>query len=321
MARYHGTATATKTIAASDEVGSVEPRGAPLDGDDRGDHQAGNHHRQRALGEEAERSGGRRQQQPAARAGDAIADGDERRANRRGDEEGERQVGQGHAAQRDVAEAGGDDGPGDQRRVVVVPPPRQAGGDEDQADASQRRPQPGGARPRPGDPEGRRRQPVVEDRLLEARLVVEGRGQPVARLDHLAGCLGVERFVGIGDRRCAEPGQEGQAGDDQQRSERTPHASNCSGTRHGSAAARTVYSPDGHDQGSAERIAARRRRRRHPRRLERQRVHPAEAAVRPVPVRGIDRASRSATAPTTASASPPANARCRRRPRATRRRL
>ena len=320
MARYHGAATATKTTAAATRSAARSREARRSMATIGATTRPGITHGQRALGEEAERGGRRRQQQPLARPGHAVADRDERRGNGRRDEEGQRQVGQGHAAQRDVAEAGGDDRAGDQRRVVVVPAARQAGGDEDQADAGQRRPQPGRARARAGDREGRRREPVIEDRLLEARLVVEGRGQPVARLDHLARGLGVERFVGIGDRRRAEPDQEGQAGERPATERANAARGNCSGT---AAASRGAHA-------YTRRMATIKVRQNGSLLVEGDDVtlvdwNGNEYTCRSGRSRcagaGARRASRSATAPTTASASPPANARCRRRPRATRRRL
>ena len=249
---------------------------------------AGNDHRERAFGQEAERRRQRRAEQPVPGARHAVADGHQRRGDGHGDTERQGQVGQRHPGEHDVAETGRDDRPGDERRVVVVPAPRQTGGDEHQGQTRQRRPQPPAGRARAGHRVGRGGEPVVENRLLEARLVVVGRCQPVARLDHLAGGFGVERLVGIGDRRRAEPDEERQARDHEQRGERTSHVPDCSG----SSAARSDHARytrrDGNDQGAAERLAARRGRRRDAHRLERHRVHAAETPVRVVPLRGID---------------------------------
>jgi hypothetical protein len=46
--------------------------------------------------------------------------------------------------------------------------------------------------------------PVAQDRLVDAGLVVERREDVVAALDHLARRLDVERFVRVPDRRAIE---------------------------------------------------------------------------------------------------------------------
>ena len=152
------------------------------------------------------------QQQPPARVALALERGDERRPDRQRDEERQRQIGQRHPRQREIAEA----------EVAVIAP-----ASSPTLSSYQRRPHaavtstsptPASADQRraensvgPGHREDGRGQPVVEDRLLEARLVVEVRRQPVARLDHLARRLGVERLVGVGDGAAAQPGEERRA--------------------------------------------------------------------------------------------------------------
>ena len=83
------------------------------------------------------------------------------------------------------------------------------------ANVASARPMPASAGPEPrlgfADPERRKRagdEPVEEDRLLKPGFVVVVRRQPVAELDHLAAGFGVERFVGVPDRRPAQARQE-----------------------------------------------------------------------------------------------------------------
>ena len=78
--------------------------------------------------------------------------------------------------------------------------------------------------------------PVAEDRLVDARLVVEGRKDVVAALDHLARRLDVERFVGVPDGRATEIHEKQHEGGCQKRRlngkrkrkmEKDLHASTC----------------------------------------------------------------------------------------------
>ena len=107
-------------------------------------------------------------------------------------------------------------------RVVEPAPPGQQH-HQREADAGQRRPE---ARLRladAGNGVGGRDQPVEEDGLLEARLVVVVRRQPVAALDHLARRLGVERFVRIADGRPSQAREKGDAAEQQQQQGRPSH--------------------------------------------------------------------------------------------------
>ena len=132
---------------------------------------------------------------------------------REGDQQRERQIRQGLARQRDVPEARGGDQAGQQARRVVEPAPGDGEAQKRQAEPGQRRRQAGGRFADAGQTVGAGREPVVEHRLLEAVRIVEVRCQPVAALDHLAGALGVESLVRIGDGRLSETGEEGESAD------------------------------------------------------------------------------------------------------------
>ena len=73
--------------------------------------------------EEAERRGRGREQQPAPRMALAIERRDKRGIDRERDEERQRQIGQRHARQREVAEVGRGDRTGQEAGDFVEPPP------------------------------------------------------------------------------------------------------------------------------------------------------------------------------------------------------
>ncbi len=98
-------------------------------------------------------------------------------------------------------------------------PPRE----QHEAQARERGPQPRGELCRAGDQVRGSSQPVVEHRLLPPIFVVEMRREPVARLDHLARRLSVERFVGVGDGLAAEPEKEREEREKEQPQNRTSH--------------------------------------------------------------------------------------------------
>ena len=74
----------------------------------------------------------------------------------------------------------------------------------------------GGGLSDPEDDIGAGRKPIVEDRLFEPIDVVEVRCEPVSALDHLAGTLGIEPLIGIGDRRAAKTGKKREGADSNQ---------------------------------------------------------------------------------------------------------
>ena len=131
----------------------------------------------------------------------------QRREDRHRDEEGEWQVGQGEAPDREIPEGGGDDGAGEQARGFVVRPAPDRECRQRQADPGQPGPQP---RLGLADSESRKRagdEPVEENRLLEAVFVIVMGGDPVAELDHLAAGFGVN--ASSESRSPAGPGPPG----------------------------------------------------------------------------------------------------------------
>ena len=132
---------------------------------------------------------------------------------RRRDEEGEGQIGQRQPPDREVAEAGGDDGGGEEAGAGVEPAPTGEIGEDGQAEPSQRRGEACRGLADTGGLVGHRHEPVEQDRLLEAELVVVVRRQPVARDDHLPGRFRVERLVRISDRAAAEACEKRQEAD------------------------------------------------------------------------------------------------------------
>lgn len=185
------------------------------------DDQGRERQRDRPLREHAAaRRYGRGDQPPApsarierAAAPGRIQPGQQGAPRREGHQQRERQIRQGLARQRDVPEARGGDQAGQQARRVVEPAPGDGEAQERQTEPGQRRRQAGGRFADAGQTVGAGREPVVEHRLLEAVRIVEVRRQPVAALDHLAGALGVESLVRIGDGRLSETGEEGQPAD------------------------------------------------------------------------------------------------------------
>ena len=152
-----------------------------------------------------------------------VEQADQRCPHRGRDEERQRQVRQRLVRHRDPGGARRRNDAGEQRLRLAAPPARAEERDQHEAQAGQRGGEPRGARRRPRGEVRAGRRPVVQHRLLEARLVVVVGGQPVTALDHLARALGVEAFVGIGDGRPSERGEEGQGADPGEQQEVTRH--------------------------------------------------------------------------------------------------
>ena len=184
--------------------------------DDRGQRHTNRPFRQQPA---RERRAGHEQPLPAARIGSERpggGEGDEGCPGRQGDEAGEHQIRQRLTGDRHVAEARRRDGARQQPGGLVVPPSgaRVGGQHQDQTGHSR-----GDTRRQLADTGPQiceRRQPVVEHRFLEPILAVVVRRDPVAARDHLACGLGVERLVGIGDRRSAESDEERQDAEEHQ---------------------------------------------------------------------------------------------------------
>ena len=175
----------------------------------------GQRHTDRPFRQQSARKGHACDEQPlpAARIrpeGPRGHNGDEGCPGPQGDEAGEHQIRQRLTGDRHVAEARRRDCTRQQPGGLVVPPSGARVGGQHQHQTGYSR---GDARREFADtapPIAERRQPVVEHRFLEPILAVVARRDPVAARDHLACGLGVERLVGIGDRRSAEPNEERQ---------------------------------------------------------------------------------------------------------------
>ena len=138
---------------------------------------------------------------------------------RQGGEENQDAVGQGCAAEPDHFEihqqhqAGedADDRPPQMREKQVL--------HQDQRNGKQRGRKPGRKFADAECVVGEAHQPVDEDGLGIARLVVEGGTDPVAGLQHLAAGLRVAPFIPVGQTHAAEVQEEEQAGQDEQEEE------------------------------------------------------------------------------------------------------
>ncbi len=212
-----------KIRAAATDVSDAKPERPPLDQEDGDDDKGGDGEGERTLHEEAARRSGRGAGKPAARVPFAFERRHQPRPDRRGDEEGEREIRQRHPGEREVAKRGCGDRAGEQAALLVVPAASECRGDEDEPDARERGPQARGKLRGAGDEIRGARQPVVQRRLLKTDLVVEVRSQPVTRLHHLARRFGIEGFVGIGDRAATKRRKEGQHGQQEDRKRGPAH--------------------------------------------------------------------------------------------------
>ena len=191
-----------------DRAADGHAKASALEPPHRQDGQGGDDQANRALRQEGATSGRTSQRQPARRARMVVERSHQRRIHRQGHEEGQREIGKRQPANRKVPEAGGDDGAGEQARRRIFPAPAGRGGQQGEAHARQRCTQPCLCLADAGDGISAADQPVGEDRLLEARLVVVVRCPPIAALAHLARGLGIERLVGIADGGPPESGQK-----------------------------------------------------------------------------------------------------------------
>ena len=109
-----------------------------------------------------------------------------------------------------------------QSLVRAPPSPPEDCRDDHEDEAGQRGPQP--RRPLVGreDPEGERREPVLERRLLEVLEPVEARRDVVAAREHFARDLGVARFVRPEERACLERAEPQHAQEHAERGEGRP---------------------------------------------------------------------------------------------------
>ncbi len=123
-----------------------------------------------------------------------------------------REEAQRHVRHRDAAEAHEgrrrrEDGAAGERRAPVEEQPAQPQRHGHDAESEEHRDEARRCRLRAEPPEGRRHRPVAEGGLVEERLALVPRDEPVAALDHGAG--GVEKEdLGAADGQGAEPGQE-----------------------------------------------------------------------------------------------------------------
>ena len=201
----------------------IESEVLPLEEPDRHQHNRRYQQSNRAFGEERAAGCGAGNKQPFGCMNIVVDGAGERGADGDRDEERQREVGQREPADREVSERGRHDRRRNHRRPRVEPASAPQQHHQREADASQRGPE---ARLRladAGSGVGGRDQPVEKDGLLEARLVVVVRRQPVAALDHLACRFRVERFVRIADRRPSEAREEGDAAEEQEQQGRPLH--------------------------------------------------------------------------------------------------
>ena len=194
MTAYHGSAIVAKTTAASASSLALGRRAPP---DNRAtEHQHRQRERHRPFRQNTQRRGRRRQGDQARWARLLRRERAHSRPNRRGDEEGERQVGERHAREREVSEAGRRYRAGNERGAPAVEAVRDPERQQHHADSRDCRRR---ARRRGADAArevGQRDEPVEENRFFESVLIVEVR-RAITVLEHLAPGLAVERPVGI----------------------------------------------------------------------------------------------------------------------------